>query len=169
MSEFEKRLETILLQEKRKLISKGIKPGAVKSIKTNKRLKRKLGQCLKKPGGVFEIEIAGFLENSSEDMISEIVMHELLHSCRGCFNHGKKWKTYADLLNKEYGYNISRLYKDESLPEQKYKYLIKCTSCGNTGYRVKRSKVIDNPKNYKCSRCGGKIVVEEIWKSIFIT
>lgn len=165
MTDFDKRLEIIMLQEKNKLIGKGIKPGNVVSIKSNSRLRRKLGQCLKKPAGIFEIEIARFLENSSEAIIREVVMHELLHSCRGCFNHGKKWKMHAELINEEYGYNISRLYKDdkdEPLPERKYKYVIKCTSCGNKGYRLKRSKVIGNPQNYKCSKCGGKIVVEEI-------
>lgn len=165
MKEFEKRLKIIAEEEKSKLKETGIKTGHISEIKVNKRLKRRLGQCIKKSSGEYEIQIAEYLENSTENLIREVVMHELIHTCRGCMNHGKKWKIYAEIMNREYGYNITRVYKEDkedSLPERKYKYLIKCTSCGNTGYRVKRSKVIDNPKNYKCSRCGGKIVVEEI-------
>lgn len=165
MTDFEIKLGEILVQEKQKLADNGIRSGKIECIRVNQRLGRRLGQCIRKTGGVYIIEIAGLLENSTDMLVRQVVMHELLHTCRGCLNHGEKWKLYADIVNRKYGYNIARVYKDdcsEKLPERKYKYVITCSQCGNKGYRLKKSKVTEHPEKYKCSGCGGRITVTPI-------
>jgi predicted SprT family Zn-dependent metalloprotease len=45
----------------------------------------------------------------------------------------------------------------ESVP----KYEIICVDCGTTSYKSKRSKVVEHPYNYSCSRCGGTLRVKQ--------
>lgn len=49
-----------------------------------------------------------------EKIIQMTIVHELLHTCEGCFNHGAKWKYYAEVMNNKYGYQITRIYSHKS-------------------------------------------------------
>ena len=88
-------------------LSREIQPQVV----VNTRAKRRLGCCIRK-NGVFTIEVSnGILEDTS--LLRATLVHELLHTCYGCQNHKKRWHRYADMMNRAYGYTISRT---ESLP-----------------------------------------------------
>ena len=95
----------------------------------------------------FEIEISTILEGETDQRIKEIIHHELLHTCKGCLNHGQKWKSLAARVNHIYGYHIRTTAEIPTLDdgrEKPYRYEIRCTKCGNTGYRMKKSKVVKN-------------------------
>ena len=90
----------------------GIALGRIASWSVNKRAKTRWGLCRLKRDGSYEIEIAERLlvdDRISEKACKETIIHELLHTCKGCMRHTGKWKQYAELMNRTYGYNIKRV------------------------------------------------------------
>ena len=60
--------------------------------------------------------------------------HELIHTCPGCFDHGKKWKKYASVARERLGYLISRTVSPEDLgiadiSQEEPRYKITCNGC----------------------------------------
>ena len=116
----------------------------------------------------FQISISVHHLQSSEQAIRNTLIHELLHTCPGCLNHGPKWKSYAALVQRQMGYNIVRAGgdKDKDAPieqarqekRQGYqtRYLLVCTKCGQEFTRYRRSNLVLHPEKYRC-RCGGEI------------
>lgn len=136
----------------------------------NTRTRARLGCCRaeKKPLAqtTYTIEISATVLDAPDHDIKEIIAHELLHTCRDCMNHGKKWKEYAALLERAYGYKITRTRSYESLglkaPEQRetdYRYRLVCTGCGAEILRKRRCKVVENPGSYRCGKCGGTLKI----------
>ena len=115
----------------------------------------------------FQIEICEAVLDADKQEVKNVLAHELLHTCPGCYNHGKRWKAYAEKINNIYGYNITSTTTYEKIglkkPEKRanHKYKIECAKCGKTFYRQKKSKLTDNPGRYRCT-CGGKLKVREI-------
>lgn len=143
----------------------------IAEIKINTRAKARFGCCRQqnKPlsGKTYVIEISERVLCSEEKNIRQIIAHELLHTCKGCMNHGDKWKTYAQAMNNTWGYNITRTSSYEKLglqpPERRnptaaeYKYVLECQQCGAKILRKKRCKVVENPQHYRCGKCGGSL------------
>ena len=136
-------------------VSKHIEP----EVLINKRAKKRFGACKKTSKG-FIIEISEFMLDTEPGHIKNILAHEVLHTCRGCQNHGKKWKLYAGEMNAEYGYNITttgsyeKMGLEQPQQERKFKYMIQCQSCGKIIYRQRKSKLITHTDHYRCI-CGG--------------
>lgn len=137
-----------------------------KEVKINRRSRKRFGCCHKKDN-MFQIEISEFILEAPKEKIKEALMHEVLHTCDRCFDHGSLWKSYANKVNGIYGYNIRRItsyeYMNVSQPKtnknkEKIKYIIKCESCGALIFREKRSKVVTHTDRYRC-KCGGKLVL----------
>lgn len=142
----------------------GIEVGEITDIKINNRPKHRLGQCIQKVDGTYEIEISGFfLTDDVEDIIvRSTVMHEVLHTSPGCMNHGKTWTSNANYVNKKYGYKVSRCFdvtanagvKNSYLKSSKYIY--KCDKCGNKVGFNRKCKFTKFTHRYSCGLCGGK-------------
>lgn len=130
--------------------------------------KSRYGRCIRKESlNGFEIEISSKL---LEDYVpfrslKTVLLHEFLHTCPGCLNHGNKWKYYVGILNSKYGYNISRLSSDEELgiiSEKKeedvfVKHEVVCTCCGKTYRRQRDCKLTKHPELYRCGECRGEL------------
>lgn len=169
MKQFEKRVNHLLLEvidqaEKSNIpISKNINL----NVKINKRAKTRFGACRKNIVNNqehFQIEVGSALSICDNNVIKEVLAHEILHTCYNCQNHGSMWKKYAEQMNKAYGYNISRVKKFNEYNianDTEYKYKIVCKKCGKIIYRQKRTKVINNIKNYRC-KCGGTLEVYKL-------
>lgn len=134
-------------------------------IQFSSRMTRTLGLCTHMGGPKYRITLnIKFMNACNEVDILNTIAHELIHSINGCMNHGEKWKYIANLMNKEYGYHISRTsyYKEyiESLPKPQYKYKVICNHCQNAWYYKKRTKVINsifkNPNSCTCPHCRQK-------------
>lgn len=125
----------------------------------NSRAKRRQG-CCKKKDGKFIIEISEFVLDYPVDEIKNIVAHEIIHTCYGCFNHQKRFKAYGEKL-KALGYNVTTTYKgEEKTPaELEARYVVVCQNCGAVIYRMRRSPLVTHPQKYRCSRCKGKFKV----------
>jgi hypothetical protein len=83
----------------------------------------------------------------SETACKETIIHELLHTCKGCMRHTGKWKYYAEVVNQVYGYNIKRVTEGSEKGIENYeskemnvKYVFTCGNCGATIYRKRDSK-----------------------------
>ncbi|MGC2873505.1 SprT-like domain-containing protein [Ihubacter sp. mB4P-1] len=168
---YEIRLEKILRQCIIELREIGIYPSNdILSISENKRAKKRLGCCkLTEIGGEkgYQLEISSMLQGYGDRIIKDVVFHELLHTCPGCMNHGKKWKRLADSVNQAYGCSIKTHadYKELSLEQEiqpRYKYEIICKKCGKRFYRMRKGKVVVHPENYRCSKCKGDLIVHEL-------
>ena len=81
----------------------------------------------------YTIEISKWVLNLDESIIKNTIIHELLHCLPYCNNHGVKFKEYANIINRQLGYNISRVgnkkldYEKSNIEynkekEEKYKY-----------------------------------------------
>ncbi len=149
----------------------------LESVVVNNRAKTRFG-CCKKNKGVYIIEVSGAIVNGPETSLLLILAHEILHTCPGCQNHSKLWKSHAEAMNNAYGYKIKRTSNPEELgikPESIYKnnknarYLFICKGCGQAIERTKRSRLVTHTHLYRC-KCGGKLERQEQKneKSIYI-
>lgn len=142
------------------LTEAGIPIGNVRNWKVGTRGKNQWGLCKMVAPCIYDITIsAALLEDSVEDqVVKNTIAHELLHTVDGCMNHGKHWHRLAALVNHRCpGYNVkSRTSAEEKGIHIEFKYLLRCTGCGATVGRHRRSRFVERPKLYLCSKCGGK-------------
>ncbi len=161
----EKELKHLLDKVKCELKNIGIPiSNDISEIYVNNRTKKRLGACKiekgigKKP--VYRIEISHVVLGCTEDEICSIIAHECLHTCPGCFNHGKKWKEYGETVSKTLGYKISRTINTEelsietSLNDEKVKYIVICNNCGQIYERKRMCPLVKEPSRYRCGKCG---------------
>ena len=148
------------------LESIGIKCGKVRNLEINNRAKCRLGQCMRVCIGVFDISIADFLleEKNDINILKNTVIHELLHTVKGCFKHTGKWKLLAEEVNRKFPqYSIKRTFSREeianltNIKEPIYRYTLKCKNCGQEIKRQRKTKAVTNYNNYRCGKCGGKL------------
>lgn len=135
-------------------------------ITINPRPKKRYG-CCKHIGGKTIMEISAFVLKADEKKIKEVLAHELLHTCKGCQDHGARWKSYADRMNRAYGYCIKRVSSMEEMglaaiplegQSSKVKYIIKCQQCGKEYPRQRFTCVMKKINAYRC-QCGGKLTL----------
>lgn len=131
-------------------------------VRVNRRARTRFGCCIRK-NGKYYIEIAVQMLQAEERAVCQVLAHEVLHTCRGCADHGKRWKSYAEKMRR-YGYEITRTDSFEKLgleDTRPVKYLVICQTCGRRMPRMKRSPLVEHPERYRC-RCGGVLAVETI-------
>ena len=146
-----------------KLDAIGVKYTAPVKWNTNHRALR-YGRCSRHLNGTFTIEVSIRLlnENVPIEILEDTIIHELIHTCEGCFNHGKQFHKIASIINDCYScYNLDTKSSSEEnkilqeiVPVQ-YKYFLFCENgCWEEGY-MRKTKSIKYPHIYKCSKCGG--------------
>lgn len=127
-------------------------------VAVNKRAAARYGCCRCREGR-FTIEVAQRVAQGPETACLETLAHELLHTCYGCRNHGKRWRSYARRMNDAYGYQIARTSTDEKLgveAAREPRYLLRCTTCGAQFPRFRASRLTRHPEQYRC-KCGGQL------------
>ena len=94
-------------------------------------------------------------ENADDKAICEIIMHELIHSLKECFNcaHDGKWAECADLVNDCYSMNVKQYGSCDELglekKDERKTYKCQCDKCG----KIISAKYYRAPKWYThCSR-----------------
>lgn len=159
-------LEKVMFDCMNKLDNLNIKYGNIVKIYPNTRAKKRYGQCTIVNGG-FEIDINIGLLDEKEPIqaLENTVLHELLHTVDGCFNHGEKWQSMASKVNKAYRYNIKRcstsaekgVSANVCYSKETYHYIITCESCNSTWKYKRHCSIVNSCQTNKarCS-CGGK-------------
>lgn len=146
----------------------GLKPGNIVGVTVNTRAKNRWGQT-RYSNGVYSINISNrLLAEELDDMVAKnTIMHEIIHTCPGCMNHGENWKRLANRVNAAYpDYNIKRTTSCEEkgieAPEPRaYRWEIYCKSCGKKWNYKRLPKCAQYPSNYRCF-CGGEIGVKSL-------
>lgn len=128
-------------------------------VRVNSRARRRLGCCYYQNGG-YAVEVSASLLDQPE-LLRQTLAHELLHTCRGCRDHGERWKAYAQRVNEALNYSIQRTVQvgeepQERLRREEIKYVLECQACGAKISRSRMSKVVKTPWRYRC-KCGGKL------------
>ena len=62
-------------------------------VEVNTRAQRRLGCCTRRQGRYY-IQVSARILGDPQ-LLQKTLLHELLHTCYGCLNHGKRWKAYA--------------------------------------------------------------------------
>ena len=131
-------------------------------VRPNRRAKTRFGCCIRQ-GGRYTIELSARLaEKGREEAAAQVLAHEVLHTCYGCSNHGKRWQGYARRMNAAYGYRIRRTDDYDGLgleDDRPVRWWVVCVRCGRRLPRMKRSPLVDHPERYRC-RCGGELRVD---------
>lgn len=159
----DKRFQNLLGVCKARLDDMDIPYYGVYAIEVNTRAKKRWGQCVINNCGGFNISLSDRLLKADDKAIETVIIHELLHTVKDCFNHGDKWQYYAERMNREYGYNIKRTassseYNVEPIIIKKvYRYKVVCNQCNHESFYQKKSKVIENISHYRCGRCKGTL------------
>lgn len=161
-------LQSVARECMKELDKIGIKYGNVVKFEVNTRAKSRWGQCKNLGNNNFSINISIYLLDDTTDIkgLKNTILHELLHTCKGCQNHGTEWKRLAAIVNRAYGYNIKRTSSaddkgctckpDKSDTPKKIKHVLQCKHCGQKIIRYRDSKFTNNPDYYRCGVCGGK-------------
>lgn len=161
------RLNSLLQAGIEQVKSTGINPGKINpEVLINTRARR-FGQCKKtttiSQGQVYDyqIEINKRLLATDEDKLMTVVIHEILHTCKGCLNHGQTWKKYANMMSLRFGYEITTrsTYEELNLAKPPSKYTVQCANCDVLIGRQKKSKLITHTHLYRC-KCGGKLTLK---------
>lgn len=94
-------VNVIAIECMRELENIGIKCGNVIKIDVNTRSKKRWGQC-QKIGNNYIIEVNQILlrEDTDIDGLKNTIIHELLHTCKGCMKHTGEWKQLAEAVKR---------------------------------------------------------------------
>lgn len=134
---------------------------------------RTLGECCSKKGRPkslpkdydFVIRISSHCLEFKRPRLLNTMLHELLHSCPDCLNHGPKWREYAAILKARYGVNITRLAhlnEDERKILHKgyirkritsYRFTLTCPGCGHEWHYKKASRAVKLHDKCECPIC----------------
>ena len=129
-------------------------------VRVNTRARNRFG-CCRPEGKGYVIEVSAALLEAEEDAVCRVLAHEVLHTCPGCSNHGPRWKRWAGIMSRQFGYDIHRTdsYAGLGLEDDRpVRWLVVCHSCGKSIPRMKRSALVEHPERYRC-RCGGFLCV----------
>ena len=122
--------------------------------------KKTLGRCYSMYG-MFRISLSKYLLECSEQLIKNVIAHEIIHTVPYCFNHGRNFQYYANLVNYKLGYNVEvRNTNKEFNPPRKYK--LTCLECGKVYYRDRLNQRYIANEVYRCSSDNGKLKIEKI-------
>lgn len=166
-----KELKTLVESIAQEMRSVGIPVSTnIEEVEINPRTKRRLGCCKRRKNIVgkefFTIEISRYALKCEKRQLCSIIAHELLHTCKGCFNHGKKWKILGKTVEDRLGYSITRTVDYENLglenpaDSEKTKYVIVCRECGQKIERKRKCPLVKNIGKYRCGKCGGILKLE---------
>lgn len=157
------RLQELFAIARKQIADCDIKEGNIKGDISIDKAIRRWGICRKRNINgeiVFLISVSVRLLECAEKDIMTTICHEILHTCAGCMNHGSRWKSYAAIVNRKYGYNIKRVTTskekgiDKLIPDG-MKYAIKCEKCNKILFRAKKSDFVKFPNHYTHTCCGG--------------
>lgn len=140
-------------------------------ITINTRAKTRFGRCSTSDRVRFRIEVSNMILGDSVpyDATMSVMIHEILHACKGGQSHTGAWARYAKIINARFPqYEIKRTdsaerfgikYEETATRSYNpYKYAIECCNCGMVHHSSRMSKSIQHPEHYRCGKCGGKLI-----------
>lgn len=119
------------------------------------------GSCKKIGYNHYKITInENYLKTANPEDVHNTIAHEIIHSLKGCMNHGPNWKEAASKLNSNYHFTkITRLgnskeYREAYINNQ-YKHKITCNECGRSWKWFRKSRIVNSCiKGTATCKCG---------------
>lgn len=102
-------------------------------------------------------------EQSFHNRLMSCMIHELIHTLPECWNHGKSFKTIANIVNKyhpEFNIQTATIVKDVDIKESVLiiRYVVKCNNCGAESKYTRKPKIWQFLETdsipYYCRCCG---------------
>lgn len=125
---------------------------------------KRIGRCKRLSNGVYEIQVTEkYLRNLDSKEIHNTIMHEVIHSAKGCMNHGPNWVALANKVNAHYEFTpIQRLSYDPTvlqLAKESAKYFLFCPTCGTESYWQRKPKYWSwyTSEKCRCKKCGNRL------------
>lgn len=155
------------------VVNAGIETGNIISVSVNSRAKKRWGLC-RYINGYYEIEISNRLlaDNIADIATKNTIVHEILHTVKGCMNHGDNWQKVANRINEFYNgyYTIQRTTAAadkgiEDIGQVRYdtpKWALRCIKCGKEYIYRRAGKAVKSPENYRCGCCHGHLTLIKI-------
>lgn len=88
------------------------------------------GHC-EQDNGWYRISINRKYINHSVKEILNIFAHDIIHTCSGCSMHNDRFKHYATLMHKTYGYTMERCQDSNSKVNNNIVSYLRCRKCGH--------------------------------------
>lgn len=156
-------LQKVVQECLREVEALGIPYGLITKVEVNTRAKSRWGQCRHYRHNAYHtinINVDLLDERNDINGLKNVIIHEILHTCPGCQNHGTQWKAYAGKVNKAYGYGVKCGNSASELgvkTENQYRYAVRCKECGTVTKSIGMKKYIRYPQNYHCAFCKGSL------------
>lgn len=153
-------VEKMVFAYRNDMLTRGIKVGKISRVWFSDKSFGKFGSCRRLMNGYFAIEITDLGLHGD---IKATIVHELIHTVEGCFNHGKEFQSLAKWLSSVYGVEIgTRASKKGMELSKEYriskaKYAVQCKKCGQVVVRQNATRLIKLPMTYRCG-CGGDLI-----------
>ncbi len=158
-----------------KVAARGYKMRTIRRI-TYTNSTRSLGSCKRISDNVAELRFSNYLVDVVDTAdgfatCRETILHEFIHampaSGRG---HGAAFQVLAHRINREFGTSIGSHCSQNTVGAfvgsvsrcGGYKYIIRCTKCGQTFHRTRSCELTRHPSHYHCGRCNGSLAVERM-------
>lgn len=138
------------------------------NVRISKRAFRFMGRCTKNwTKDSYFITVSQLLLNTNNTkLIKETLIHELIHTCINCFNHGNNFKYFMHTINDRTNYNVVINSNNQEYAKQvenfrknsKPKYKITCIKCGMITYRNR----LDKNVRYVHTVDNGELKIEKL-------
>ena len=152
-------VEQMVFAYRHDMMTRGIKVGKISRVLVSDKSFGKFGSCRRLINGYFVIEITDLGLHGD---VKTTIVHELIHTVEGCFNHGPKFQEIARLLSSAYNIELgTKASKNEMELSKEYriakaKYVIRCKKCGQIITRQRATRLVKLPMTYRCG-CGGDL------------
>ena len=87
--------------------------GKIKEIKIARKNAKYFASTDINNDSTYTITFSGIALYAGKQSLINTIMHELCHTCIGAFNHGKKFKKYGEMVEKNFGYKIETYSNDK--------------------------------------------------------
>lgn len=141
----------------------GIPYGKIDSIVEDK-AKHRWGQCRHRSGKIIigiSYKLIDTTYSETDDGLINTILHEILHTCPRCNNHGEVWKSYASKIYNRYGIKIERTSTSEEKMVNNdiddHKYIVKCEKCGKEFKYYRMANVVKYPERFQ--HCNGAAII----------
>ena len=153
-------VEKMVFAYRNDMLTRGIKVGKISRVLFSDKSFGKFGSCRMLMNGSFVIEITDLGLHGD---VKSTIVHELIHTVEGCYNHGPKFQEIARFLSSAYNIKLgTRASKNEMALSEEYriakaKYVIRCKKCGQIITRQRATRLVRLPMTYRCG-CGGDLM-----------
>jgi len=148
-----------------------------------------VGKCHRKCG-LYYIKFSSFYLGFDERHAKDIIMHEVIHTLKDCFNHKYEFKKWMNFVNRN-GYHVhvklnddyeakefakqhcKEAYIKKNKPQRQDNekiYKIQCPCCKDIiSFSSSTASAYLNPENYTCTKCNSTLArIDNIEKQVAI-